>query len=70
MDDLLTWDDTYAIACSLARLYPNVDLTSVSLNMIYHWTLELPKFWDDPRLVNDEILYAILQEWYEEVNPI
>jgi FeS assembly protein IscX len=35
--------------------------------MIYHWTLELPGFDDDPELANDGILEAIYQEWYEEV---
>jgi len=25
---------------------------------------------DDPELANDEILLAICQEWYEEINPI
>jgi FeS assembly protein IscX len=27
----------------------------------------LPDFADDPALANDELLEAILQEWYEEV---
>lgn len=38
--------------------------------MIYHWTLELPGFDDDPALANDGILEAIYQEWYEEVDGI
>lgn len=34
---------------------------------IYHWTLALPDFDDEPELANDAILAAIYQEWYEEV---
>jgi FeS assembly protein IscX len=70
MDDVLTWDESYAIARALSQLYPHADLTNVSLNMIYQWTIALPQFGDDPAMVNDDILYAIFQEWYEEVNPI
>ncbi len=66
----LTWDDTYAIAHALNLRYPNVDLENISLGMIYQWTLALPGFVDDPALSNDDILYAIYQEWYEEVNPV
>ena len=36
--------------------------------MIFHWTLDLPGFVDDPELANDAILAAIYQEWYEEVD--
>jgi FeS assembly protein IscX len=66
----LTWDDTYAIAQALIQLHPNVNLESVSLSMIYKWTIALPDFRDDPELSNDDILSAIYQEWYEEVNPL
>jgi len=38
--------------------------------MIYHWTLALPDFADDPQLANDAILAAIYQEWFEEENPL
>jgi FeS assembly protein IscX len=34
--------------------------------MIYDWVLALPDFVDDPQLVNDDLLQAIYQEWYEE----
>lgn len=66
----LTWDDSYAIAHALILRHPDVDLENISLGMIYHWTLELPGFVDDPALSNDGILAAIYQEWYEEVNPV
>jgi len=62
----LTWEDSYAIARALAKAYPEVDLEQVSLLMIYQWTMALPDFDDEPELVNDTILAAIFQEWYEE----
>lgn len=69
-DDILTWDDSYAIALALLRLYPEQDLEAVSLGMIYAWTVALPEFDDDPSLANDQILSAIYQEWFEEANPL
>ena len=63
---MLTWESTYAIALELRRLHPNVDLEQVSLQQIYRWTLALSDFEDDPALVNDNILLAIFQEWFEE----
>lgn len=65
-----TWEDSYAIAQALANLNPEINLEGVSLMMIYHWTLGLPGFDDDPELANDGILEAIYQEWYEEVAGI
>ena len=62
----LTWEDSYAIARALAKAYPEVDLEQVSLLMIYQWTMAIPDFDDEPELVNDTILAAIFQEWYEE----
>jgi FeS assembly protein IscX len=64
---VLTWDDTYPIALALRQAHPEADLEQVSLGMIYHWTLDLPAFADDPQLANEEILSAIIQEWLEEV---
>jgi FeS assembly protein IscX len=52
------------------QTHPQTRLEEVSLNMILRWTLELPEFSDDPELVNDGILRAIYQEWFEEVNAI
>jgi FeS assembly protein IscX len=66
----VTWEDSYAIAQSLSRMNPDIDLEEVSLMMIYEWTLALPGFDDDPEIVNDGILEAIYQEWFEEVAGI
>jgi FeS assembly protein IscX len=63
----LTWEDSYAIARELANAHPEVNLEEVSLLAIYHWTLALPDFDDEPELANDAILAAIFQEWFEEV---
>jgi len=63
----LTWESTYAIALSLKRERPDVDLENVTLGDIQTWTLALTDFDDDPALVNDEILLAKFQEWYEEI---
>lgn len=67
---MLTWDDSYAIALALREQHPQIDLESVSLEMIYRWTVALPDFDDDPALANDDILVAIVQEWLEEANPL
>ncbi len=61
-----TWDTTYAIALELRRRHPEADIEEVSLGQIYRWTLELSEFEDDPALANDDILYAIYQDWFEE----
>jgi FeS assembly protein IscX len=61
----LYWDSSYAIARRLIAAHPRVDLSTVTLNMIYDWVLALPDFVDDPQLVNDDLLQAIYQEWYE-----
>ena len=62
----LTWESTYAIALELRRQYPNIEIEAVTLRQIYEWTLVLSEFEDDPALANDDILYAIYQDWYEE----
>jgi FeS assembly protein IscX len=66
----LFWDSSYAVARRLMQAHPGVNLEGVTLSMIQEWTLLLPEFVDDPALVNDELLTAIYQEWYEEVNPL
>ncbi|MBT3336755.1 MAG: Fe-S cluster assembly protein IscX [Anaerolineae bacterium] len=63
----MTWESTYAIALALKETHPAVNLEKVSLGMIEVWTLALPEFDDDPALVNEEILFAIYQDWFEEV---
>jgi len=62
----LTWENTYAIAMELRRKYTDVNIEEVSLQQIYKWTLELSEFEDDPAIVNDDILYSIYQDWFEE----
>lgn len=66
MTDSLNWESSFAIALALREAHPEADLNDVSLNMIYAWTLGLENFDDDPALVNDEILAAIYQDWFEE----
>ena len=70
MEQTLVWDAIYEIALALIAKYPQEDLENASLENILDWTLNLPNFKDDPELANDEILMAIYQEWYEEINPI
>lgn len=62
----LTWESTYAIALELRRKHQDINIEEVTLGQIYNWTLELSEFEDDPALANDDILYAIYQDWYEE----
>lgn len=70
MDEVLTWEDTYAIARALIARHSGINLDEVSLKNIYDWTLALPAFYGQPELANDAILMAIFQEWFEEVNPV
>jgi len=62
----LTWESTYAIALELKRQHRDANIENVTLQQILNWTLALPEFEDDPSLVNDDILYAIYQDWFEE----
>ena len=62
----LNWEATFAIAMELRRVHKDVDIENVTLQQIYRWTLELSEFEDDAALANDDILYAIYQDWYEE----
>jgi len=62
----LTWESPYAIALELRRQHQDVSIEDVTLRQIYDWTLELSEFEDDPALANDDILYAIYQDWFEE----
>jgi len=66
MNEPLNWESTYAIALALKAQHPALDLQNVSLQMIFDWTVALPGFEDDPSLVNDGILAAIYQDWFEE----
>ena len=62
----LTWESSYAIALELRRRHRQIQVEDVTLQQIYRWTLELSDFEDDPALANDDILYAIYQDWFEE----
>ncbi len=62
----LTWESTYAIALELRRHHKDVNIEEVTLQQILKWTLQLSEFEDDPALANDDILYAIYQDWFEE----
>ena len=61
-----TWESTYAIALELKRQHQDKNIEEVTLQQILDWTLQLQEFEDDPSLVNDDILYAIYQDWFEE----
>lgn len=67
MNEPLNWESTYAIALALKHAHPETDLQSVSLQMIFDWTVALPGFEDDPSLAHDGILAAIYQDWFEEI---
>ena len=62
----LTWESTYAIALELKRQHKDANIEEVTLRQILDWTLQLQEFEDDPALANDDILYAIYQDWFEE----
>jgi FeS assembly protein IscX len=70
MAQALYWDAIYEIVLALKARYPDQNLEEVSLGDIFNWTTQLPQFADDPQLANDEILGAIYQEWFEEINPL
>lgn len=70
MVNSLNWDAVYEIALALKIQFPQADLENVSLEDIYSWTVGLSNFEDDLDLANDDILTEILQEWYEENNPL
>jgi len=70
VSDTLYWDSSYAVARRLMETHPRVNLDMITLTIIQEWALALPEFVDDPALVNDDLLTAIYQEWYEEVNPL
>jgi len=64
----LHWDSVYEIALALKAQHPEINLEGISLRQIYEWVIVLPGFADDLELANDEILLAIFQEWYEELD--
>ena len=70
MPQNLYWDAVYEIVLALKASHPDQNLDDISLGDVFRWTVALPNFADDPGLVNDEILAAIYQEWFEELHPI
>lgn len=70
MERPLYWDAIYEIVLALKGRYPDEDLEGLSLNEVFQRAIALPNFADDPALANDDILAAIYQEWFEEINPI
>jgi FeS assembly protein IscX len=66
----LYWDAIYEIALALKKQRPDEELEEVSLGDIFAWTIALPGFADDPELANDDILAAIYQEWFEEIQAL
>jgi FeS assembly protein IscX len=69
MSEVLYWDSSYAIALRLMQEHSGVGPEEVSYAQLCAWVTALPEFGDDPELVNDGLLQAILQEWYEEATP-
>lgn len=67
MTKALYWDASYEIVLALMEAHPEADLETVGTGQLYQWIVALPGFMDDPALVNEGILNAILQEWYEEI---
>ena len=63
----LDWDSSYEIVLALMESYPDAILENLGLDKLYALIVSLPGFADDPDLVNDQILQAILREWYEEI---
>ncbi len=71
-DDLqpLYWEASYEIVLQLMRRYPNLNLDTLGLHELYELIVTLPGFADDPILANDDLLTAILQEYYEEATHL
>ena len=67
---MLNWESTYGIVLALIERYPDRAPDDVGLNELYELVIALPEFEDDPLLVTDGILNAILREWYEEINTL
>ena len=62
----LYWDSSYEIVLQLMETFPDVELDAVGLDQLFTWIVGFPNFGDDPAMVNEGILQAILREWYEE----
>lgn len=62
----LYWDGTYDIVLALMEAHPDVDIERIGTQELFEMTIALPEFADDPQMANEDILNAILREWYEE----
>jgi FeS assembly protein IscX len=60
------WEPTYEIVLALMAAHPDVDVNTVGMQQLLDWIVSLPNFADDPEIVSDELLRAILREWFEE----
>lgn len=67
---MLTWDASFEVALALRDAHPDVDLDTVSTGQLYEWVLALPEFGEEPELANENLLVAILREWYEECSGL
>lgn len=65
-EERLYWDSDYEIVLALMEAYPDAELDDIGLDELTRRITGLPGFADDPALVNDAILKAILRDWYEE----
>ncbi len=63
----LYWEDDYAIALALRRVYPAVDPLAVDWITLQQWVSALPEFADDKSIMSQVLLENIQREWYEEV---
>jgi FeS assembly protein IscX len=62
----LYWDSTFEIVVALMEAYPDINLDEMGMEQLYQLVIALPKFADEPKMVNEVILRHILREWYEE----
>jgi FeS assembly protein IscX len=60
------WEPTYEIVLALMEAHPGVDVNQVGMQQLLDWIVALPNFADEPSIASEELLRAILREWYEE----
>ena len=65
MRDPIYWDDVYAIALMLRRVYPRVDPLRASDGDLRRWVIALDGFADNPAGGAPELLDDIRAEWIE-----
>lgn len=67
---MLDWDMLYEVVLELEQRYPDVDLDTIGLTTLQQMVMGLPTFAAAPSLPADEMLTALLREWYEERNSL